>query len=200
LEGGTGAGAALLCLAARVTGITGVGVDRDSGLIQLARRNAVANAWPNLDFVAADVTASPIAGPFDHAFANPPYHAAGGSRSPSGAREAAKRHEPGLLPAWIEALSRPLRHRGTLTIILPPSLLEAAMKAMRESDVAAESVFPIWPKAGRPARFVLIQGRKHGRAPLAMASGLILHSETGAFRAEAEAILRDAAALRLSER
>jgi tRNA1(Val) A37 N6-methylase TrmN6 len=200
LEGGTGAGAALLCLAARVPGIGGVGIDRDLSLLQLARKNAVANAWPNLNFVAADMAAFPIAGTFDHAFANPPYHAAGGSPSPSRAREAAKRSAPGLLPIWIEALSRPLRHRGTLTIILPSAMLEPALIALRGCDTAAECIFPIWPKAGRPARFVLIQGRKRGRSSLTMEAGLILHTETGAFRPEAEAILRDGAALRLSRR
>ena len=43
LEGGTGAGAALLCLAARVPGVHGVGIERDGTLVSLARRNASAN-------------------------------------------------------------------------------------------------------------------------------------------------------------
>jgi tRNA1Val (adenine37-N6)-methyltransferase len=164
----------------------------------LARANAAANAWPDLVFAAADLTASPIGGQFDHAFANPPYHAAAGTPSPFPMREAAKRSAPGLLPAWVEALSRPLRHRGTLTLILPPRLLGASIVAMRDGHVPAECVFPIWPKQGQPARLLLIQGRKHGRAPLVLASGLILHTDTGAFRQEAEAVLRGGAALRLT--
>lgn len=195
LEGGTGAGAAMLCLAARVAGIRGRGIDRDPDLVRLAAANAAANAWPELEFATADLAISPIDGPFDHAFANPPYHPAGGTRSPSAARDAAKRAEPELLPIWAEALSRPLRHRGTLTFILPPGLLEPALAAMRDAGVPAEWVFPIWPKPGQPARFVLVQGRKHGRSPLVLAPGLILHEATGAFRPEAEAILRDGAAL-----
>jgi tRNA1(Val) A37 N6-methylase TrmN6 len=186
----------LLCLASRVAGITGLGVDRDPGLVRLAAANAAANSWPELAFATADLTVSPIGGPFDHAFANPPYHAAGGTRSPSPARDAAKRAEPELLPIWVEALSRPLRHRGSLTVILPPGLLETALAAIRDAGVPADWVFPIWPKAGEAARFVLVQGRKHGRSPLVLAPGLILHEATGAFRPEAEAILRDGAALR----
>jgi tRNA1Val (adenine37-N6)-methyltransferase len=196
LEGGTGAGAALLCLAARVKGITGLGVDRDPDLVRLAAANAAANSWPELAFAAADLTVSPITGPFDRAFANPPYHAAGGTRSPSPARDAAKRAEPELLPGWVGALSRPLRHRGTLTLILPPGLLETALAAMRDAGVPADWIFPIWPKAGEAARFVLVQGRKHGRSPLVLAAGLILHEASGAFRPEADAILRDGAGLR----
>jgi tRNA1Val (adenine37-N6)-methyltransferase len=190
LEGGTGAGAALLCLTARVPGIYGVGVDRDSGLLRLARANARANGWSGLAFVAADLVASAIAGPFDHAFANPPYHAADGTPSPSRPREAAKRFAPGLLPIWVEALAAPLRHRGTLTMILPARLLEASLAALSDAKVPAEWVFPIWPKQGRPARLVVVRGRKHGRTPLTMMAGLVMHDETGAFRPEAEAILR----------
>ena len=197
LDGGTGAGAALLCLAARVQGIHGVGVDRDPALLRLARANAEANAWPDLRFTAADLAASPVSGLFDHAFANPPYHAPGGTPSPSADREAAKRANPASLSTWVTALARPLRHRGTLTLILPPWALEACLTAMREAKTPAECVFPLWPRPHEPARRLLIQGRKQGRAPLRLASGLVLHQEDGTFRPEAEAILRHAAALTL---
>jgi tRNA1Val (adenine37-N6)-methyltransferase len=198
LEGGTGAGAALLCLAARVAGISGLGVDKDPGLVRLARANAATNGWFDLVFAAADLAASPIGTQFDHALANPPYHAADGTHSPSGSRDAAKRSTPMLLPVWVEALGRPLRHRGTLTLIVPPALMDTAIVAMREWKVPAERVFPIWSKPGQPARVLLIQGRKNGRTPLVLASGLVVHTETGAFRPETEAILRDGAKLRLT--
>ncbi len=149
LEGGTGAGAAMLCLAARVPDIFGVGVDRDPGLLRLAQANAAANARSGLLFAAGDLAASPIAGEFDHAFANPPYHAAEGTPSPSTAREAAKRSAPRQLSVWVDALSRPLRHRGTLTLILPPRMLEQALTAMQDGNIPAECVFPIWPRRRR---------------------------------------------------
>jgi tRNA1(Val) A37 N6-methylase TrmN6 len=185
----------MLCLAARVRDVIGFGIDREPTLLQLARANAVANARPGLLFVAGDLAASPIGGSFDHAFANPPYHAASGTPSPSQVREGAKRALPGQLSMWVAALSHPLRHRGTLTLILPPRLLDTACFAMRSCDVPAECVFPIWPKAGQPARLMLIQGRKHGRSPLILAPGMVLHDETGAFRPEVELVLRAGAAL-----
>jgi tRNA1Val (adenine37-N6)-methyltransferase len=197
LEGGTGAGAAMLCLAARVPDIFGVGVDRDPGLLRLAQANAAANARSGLLFAAGDLAASPIAGEFDHAFANPPYHAAEGTPSPSTAREAAKRSAPRQLSVWVDALSRPLRHRGTLTLILPPRMLEQALTAMQDGNIPAECVFPIWPRQGRPAGLLLLRGRKQGRSPLVLASGLVLHTETGAFRPEADLILRAGGALQL---
>ncbi len=198
LDGGTGAGAALLCLAARVPGLTGLGVDRDVALIRLARANALANARPDLWFAAGTMETCPVGmGTMDHAFANPPYHPENGTMSPETARDNAKRASAGLLGRWAAALARPLRHRGTLTFIVAPWLLEDALGSMREAGAPAETIFPIWPKAGRKARFILLRGRKNGRAPLAIRPGLTLHADSGGFRAEAETILRDGAALAL---
>ena len=44
LEAGTGAGAGLLCLAARVPGVMGVGIEADADMAALARCNLAANA------------------------------------------------------------------------------------------------------------------------------------------------------------
>ena len=75
LEGGSGAGAALLCLAARVPGVRGLGIEQDPALVPLARRNAAGEWSPGLEFIAADIASLPALGVFDHACANPPYHA-----------------------------------------------------------------------------------------------------------------------------
>jgi tRNA1(Val) A37 N6-methylase TrmN6 len=195
LEGGTGAGAALLCLAARVPGISGVGVDKDFSLIRLARTNAIENGWADLSFVVGDLTASPVGPAFDHAFANPPYHPVSGTPSPSASRDTAKRSSFGFLPCWVQALAHPLRHRGTLTLLLPPSFLADALQAMRDRGVPAECIFPVRSREGDPARLVIIQGRKNGRAPLVLTSGLTLHTEAGSYRSEVQAVLRDGAGL-----
>jgi tRNA1Val (adenine37-N6)-methyltransferase len=200
LEGGTGAGAALLCLAARVPDLSGLGVERDPCLVSLATRNAEANGAAGLAFFAADVTALPpgtplASGPFDHAFANPPYHAPEGTASPLAARVQAKRGEPGLLAAWARALAAPLRHRGTLTFILPAGSLPECLAAMTAAGCAAGAALPLWPKLGQPAKLLLVRGVKGGRAPLCILPGLVLHQADGAFTPPAEAILREGAPL-----
>src|ERR1700735_5572240 len=63
LEAGSGAGAASLCLAARVAGISGLGVERDPALVEIAARNAAANGWHELAFLAADFADLPRAHP-----------------------------------------------------------------------------------------------------------------------------------------
>jgi tRNA1Val (adenine37-N6)-methyltransferase len=197
LEGGSGAGAALLCLAARVPGIRGLGVELDPNLAALARENATANSAEAVSFVAADLITLSQPGVFDHAMANPPYHDAAGTASDHPARELAKRGQPGLLRDWAASLAAPLRHRGTLTLILPTASLPEALHAMCTAGCGPTAVLPLWPMPGRRAKLVLLRGVKGGRAPLRLLTGLVLHATSGEFTPEAEAVLRDGAAIQL---
>lgn len=197
LEGGTGAGAGLLCVAARVAGITGIGLERDPALAALARGNLALNGQVGLAIVTADLTAAVPCGPFDHAFANPPWHEPEGTGSPDRSRRSAKQATPGLLAAWMAALAAPLRSGGTLTLILPPARLAEAFRAASEVACAPTALFPFWPKPGRPAKLALFRGVKHGRSHCILHSGLILHDQADAFTLEAQAILRGGQQLRL---
>ena len=129
--------------------------------------------------------------------ANPPYHQQGGSASPVAERETAKRGSAPLMQAWIECLSRPLRHRGSLTLIVPAGMVAACLTAMGGCGCPCTVLFPLWPKAGRPARLILLRGVKSARSPMQVMPGLVLHQPDGSFTAAAQAILRDAAALAL---
>lgn len=190
LEGGCGAGAALLCLAARVT-VRGVGIERDEALVALARRNAADNGWSELAFIAGDVTACGD-GPFDHAFANPPYHLASGTPSPDPSRALAKRGDEATLMAWASALGRALAARGTLTFILASAALPAGMAAFAAAGCPPTAVLPLWPKEGSAAKLLLLRGVRGGASPFRVLPGLVLHAADGRFTAAADAILRDA--------
>jgi len=196
LEGGTGSGAALLCLAARVPGLRGVGVERDPAMAELARTNAAANGFDGLAVLTGDLTALRLEGVFDHALANPPWHGAG-TASPEAAKEAAKRGVPGLIAAWARHLAAPLRHRGTLSLIVAASALPAALAALAAAGCGSPAVLPLWPRAGRPAGLVLVQGIKGGRGPCRVLPGLVLHAEGGGFTPAAEAVLRGGGAMAL---
>lgn len=195
LEGGCGAGAALLCLAARVSTVQGIGIEQDAALVALARRNAADNERSELTFIAGDVAAYGDAGRFDHAFANPPYHLASGTASPDPSRALAKRGDAALLASWAAALGRALVPRGTLTFILAGAALPAGMAAFAAAGCAASAMLPLWPKAGRAAKLVLLRGVKGGASPFRVLPGLVLHAPDGRFTPAAEAILRDGQAL-----
>jgi tRNA1Val (adenine37-N6)-methyltransferase len=189
LEAGTGAGAGLLCLAARVPGIAGLGLERDAEMAALAACNFAANGFAGLEARAEDLLAWQPACLFDHAFANPPWHGAEGTASPRAGRRAAKQAPPGLLAAWVAAMARALRLHGTLSLILPAAVLSEAVTALAAAQFQEVTVFALWPRAGMPAKLMILQGKHLGRGACKVLAGLVLHGETE-FSAEADAILR----------
>lgn len=191
LEAGTGAGAALLCLAARVSGLLALGIERDPALATLATRNAHANGMDGVHFIAADVAALPLRPGCDHAFANPPYHLDGGTPSPFEQRRVAKQADATLFARWAAAMAGVLRHRGTLTLIVPAAAVPACMAAMTDSGCPPDALLPLWPKPGTGSKLALLRGVKAGRGPFRILPGIVLHRADGSFTDEAEAVLRD---------
>lgn len=197
LEAGTGSGAALLCLAARIPGLAGLGLERDPDMAELARANIAANRLAGLCIETADIGAWAADAPFDHALANPPWHAQAATPSPDARRDAARRATESLIETWARSLARALRPRGTLTLILGADHLATGLAALAASGCGSPKLHPFWPKPGRPARLVLLQAIRGGRGPACLLPGLTLHQPDGRFTREADAILRDGAALAL---
>jgi tRNA1(Val) A37 N6-methylase TrmN6 len=190
LEAGTGAGAALLCLAARVPGVGGIGVELDPALAQLANENFRNNGLTGVFCVSADAGRLPFpANAFDHAIANPPWFNSAGTLSPDQQRSRAHHAGPGLLTAWVDGLARCLRPRGSLTLIMPAASLSAAAAALRKA-CGGITLLPLWPRAGSPAKMIIVTARKGTNSPDAVLPGLVLHDE-GGITPEAQAVLRD---------
>lgn len=194
LEAGSGAGAGLLCLWRRVPDIEGSGLDIDPALVAVAQGNAAANGAA-LRFACGNVLAMPPLPPFDHAFSNPPWHDPAGTPAQHAARRRAKEAAPGLLGAWVRALAGCLRHRGTITLALPSASIAEAMAALVTAKLGSVAVLPLWPKAGRPAKLVLIRAVRDGKGAGSILPGLILHRPDGGYTPEAEAVLRGGLAL-----
>ncbi len=197
LELGTGAGAALLCLLARVPGVMGVGVEIDPAMVAIARANLAANAASGLSIVRAGATALPDLGLFDHAIANPPWHASGSTPSPVAARQRAKQAVPGLLDAWTDAAARQLQPGGTMSLVLPAGAAAAGYHALESAGVGAPILFPLWPRPGVAARLILMQAIRGARGPARILPGAALHDGPG-WSAWADSVLRDGAAIPLS--
>lgn len=196
IEAGTGAGAGLLCLGFRVPDIAGIGIERDPALAGLATVNFADNGFTRIGALAADIAHLPLGGGFDHAFANPPWHDPAGTASPDPGRRLAHRAPAGLLAIWIGALTTALRPRGSITLILPAASLSDACASLREARCGACRILPLWPRAGRAAKLVIVQARKGARGPDALLPGLTLHGE-GGYTDDAEAILRHGTPLML---
>lgn len=197
LEAGTGAAPALLCLHARLPGLRATGVEIDPAIADLARINLAANGAAGMEIVTGNIETVSLTGTFDHALANPPYHPDDGQTSPDTRRDVAKRGPASLLQAWINRLSALLRHRGTLTLIVPAARTATCLGAMADSHCPATVLFPLWPKDGRAAKLVLLRGIRNARSPLRVSAGLTLHQADGTFTDEARAVLDGVSALEL---
>jgi tRNA1(Val) A37 N6-methylase TrmN6 len=196
LEAGTGAGAALLCLAHRVPALIGIGLELNPDLTALANENFKINGLTSCSAIPGDATVPPALPPFDHIMANPPWHDQAATPSPDAARALAHHATPDLLTAWIAGLSRRLKPRATITLILPAAALSEASAALRAQNLGAITLFPLWPRAGHPAKQFLISARQGAKSPDKLLPGLILHDDTG-ITPTANQLLRHGGALTL---
>ena len=176
LDLGCGAGAASLCLQARVPGLTVTGVERQADYADLARRNAEENT-AEMEVVQADLAALPLdlrQQQFDHVIANPPYFQPAGRKPAQDAgREAALTEELGL-ETWIDTAARRLAPQGYLHVIQRAERLGDLIAAV-VPRLGSLEVLPIAARIGRAAHLVIIRARKGGRSPFRLHAPLILH-------------------------
>lgn len=198
LELGCGAGAAILCLGARVVGLNLTGVELQPDYAALARRNAEANQLA-LEVIDADLRALPAdlrQRQWHHVLMNPPYFDREASTaSADGGRDTALGGNTPLAD-WIDVAARRLRSKGTLTIIQRIERLPEALAAC-EGRIGSIFVQPLAPRESRAPKLFLLQARKGGRAAFHLAPPLVLHAgpthvkDRDDYTAEARAILRD---------
>ncbi|MGQ9365559.1 tRNA1(Val) (adenine(37)-N6)-methyltransferase [Azospirillum sp. ST 5-10] len=199
LDVGTGTGAAALCLAARVPGVRIMALEKEPEIAEAARHNAARNGMQGRVMVyAGDLLRPPpilAPGSFDRAMMNPPYLRADAATPPPGAWKAAANVEgEARLADWIAFAAAMLRARGWLTLVHRADRLDEVL-ALLHGRFGGVLLFPLWPKAGEDAKRLLVAAQRGGRGPARLAPGLALHGPDGAFTAEADAVLRDAAAL-----
>lgn len=197
IEAGCGAGAVLMQMAARAPGATVTGVERDPAMAALARENAALNG-ADATVLDGDVAAGFRAlglEPFDRAVSNPPFFDDPGSlRTPSPGKHGAWMADDGLA-AWTRFLLKAVREGGRIVVIHRADRLGDLLALLGET-AGSFSVRPIHPYTDEPAKRVLVQAIKTGRAPLRLLPPLVLHDRSGGKHTpEAEAILRGEAAL-----
>jgi tRNA1(Val) A37 N6-methylase TrmN6 len=199
LEAGCGAGAALLQACHRAPDTRFTGVERDPAAFDLARRNIALNAMAGrADVVQGDVDAgfkALGASTFDAAFANPPFFDdPTGLRGPHLAKAGAWLADGGL-EAWTRFLLKAVREGGRIVVIHRADRL-ADLLALLGEGAGSFRIQPVQPFADAPAKRVLVQAIKTGRAPLMLLPPLVLHERAGAkHTAEADAVRRGEAAL-----
>jgi tRNA1(Val) A37 N6-methylase TrmN6 len=200
LDVGCGAGAAMLCLAARVPHSRVVGLEMQRDLVRLAGDNAILNAMEaRVSVMIGDLLRPPprlSPGAFDHIMANPPYNERGrGNPAAAGKIEATSEGEADLA-AWVRFALAMARPKGTVTFIHRADRIDALLGqiAGRAGEVV---VYPLWAGEDRPASRILVRARKQIAAPARLAAGLILHRSDGRLTDRAEGVLREGRGLDL---
>ena len=196
LDLGCGAGAAALCLGARVPGLTLHGVERQPYYADLAARNG-------LDVTCADLTNLPMPlkeRSFDHVIANPPFFDRNASRpSPYSGREGAL-GEDTALEDWVQVAAKRLRYRGFAHFIHRMARLPDLLSGIRPVLGSIE-VLPFSARPGRAPELCIIRARKGGRAEFRLHFPRLLHCgerhqrDAESYTPEIKAVLRDGAAL-----
>lgn len=197
IEAGCGAGAVLMQIAARRPGVALTGLERDPAMAALARRNAALNA-ADATIAQGDVARGfraldlPV---FDRAVSNPPFFDdASALRAPAAGKTGAWMADDGL-GAWTKFLLKSVREGGKIVVIHRADRLADLLAGLGET-AGSFSIRPIHAFADEPAKRVLVQAIKTGKAPLRLLPPLVLHERGGAKHSpEAEAILRGEAGL-----
>ncbi|MCE2509989.1 MAG: methyltransferase [Alphaproteobacteria bacterium] len=199
-EIGAGSGAAALCLAARVAGVAIDGIEMQPDLLALAERNVRQNGVAaRLRILPGDLLDPPAAlreGAYDHVMANPPHLPASGSAPRDAERRLAHREGTADLADWVRFAGRMAKEGATLTFLHRFDRLDELLDLLG-ACAGDLRVLPLCPMAGRPAKRVLVQGRKGAPAGTARADARALHDAAGAYTPELEAVLRKGAALSL---
>ena len=196
---GCGAGAASLCLAHRCPSPRIAAIDRDAAILAYARKNAAANGLEErVRPVEADIrSVSPgaLGGPAGLVLANPPFLEPGKfTEPPDPARAAAHAEGDTPLAEWIAAARR-LSAPGAALVVIHRADRLADLLACLKPAYGGIEIVPLWPKAGQPAKRVIVRARLGSRAPLSLTAGLVLHETGGAFTAAAQEVLRGGGAL-----
>lgn len=200
LDLGCGAGAAALCLVARVPDLQLAGLELQPAYAALARRNASENGTA-IQVETGDLAQMPpgLRREFDHVIANPPYYPAGGTPSPIAARATALQVDTPL-GDWVQAAARRLTPGGWLTLICGADGLPQVLAAMG-GKLGSASVLPLQPREGRPSLRIILRARKGGKGAFRLLAPLVLHQgpahdgDRESYTPLANAVLREGASL-----
>jgi tRNA1(Val) A37 N6-methylase TrmN6 len=204
LDLGAGVGTAGLCLARRVASVRVTLYEKEPELARLARENVQRNGLAErVSVLEGDIGLSAETAKalglepesFDHAIANPPFHDAdGGTPSADPLKARAHAMADDGLEHWARFMARMVVSGGRVTMIHKAEALPRLLAAFG-GRFGALQVLPLHPRNSAPAHRVIVAGRKGSRAPFKLLPGFVLHDDDGAFTPQAQAILRDGAAL-----
>ena len=177
LEAGCGAGAALLCAAARLTDASFSGLERDDDAINLARRNVEENHLiGRVEILDGDVgtRSDELLNAYDQVFSNPPFFEPGAIQALGEGKDNAYLAHTSL-EDWLKFMLHVVKPRGRITLVHRAAAL-ADILAFMNARFGEIEVMPIRHYVEAPAKRILVTGRKGLRkGDVTLHAGLTLY-------------------------
>lgn len=171
------------------------GVEIQPRLYDMAKRNIVLNSLENqLEIVLGDLKEMPQQfgpGQFDLVTCNPPYF-----KTPQKAEQnhneflTIARHEIYCsLEDVVSACSKLVRPGGKVAMVHRPGRLVELLSLFQKYRIEPKRMRLVYPKAGKEANILLIEGIRDGNPDLKILPPLYAFDETGSYTKELEEIL-----------
>jgi tRNA1(Val) A37 N6-methylase TrmN6 len=195
---GCGTGAVAFLLAAVDLASTGVGVEIQPRLAELAKAGRDANALGDrLAVLGADVRVAVGTPPlgraaFDLVVSNPPFHPVDSGPPSPDAERAQANHELTLtLEEWLDAAAALVRPEGRVAVVYAAERLPVLLGTMLEKNLVPERLRLVHPHPDTAASRALVEARKGGGGPLLAEPPLVLHEPGGGYTPEVKRMLGD---------
>ncbi len=183
-----------------------LGVEKNSKMIELARRSLrlVANSKlrSRVSFLEADVTVSGrerdqvglTANRVDHVIMNPPYNGSTERAPPDSLKMEAHMLGAEGIDCWFRTAAALTKPGGTLSLIYRTANLGEVL-ACCQGRFGGLEILPVYSRADEASKRLVIRGTRASRAPMAIVPGIIIHERDGQFTTQARAIFDASARL-----
>lgn len=207
LDVGSGTGAVLSCLAARLgkeaDNILMHGIEIQTELLLLSKENAQTNfSGEAMTYFLGDIFSDVegcVPNSYHHVVSNPPYYEKGSvTTSPYKTKAVAHGDKMVELKVWVKRCMRMVKPKGFLTLVHRADHMDEIITALNKG-FGNIIIFPFYSKQGKEANRVIIRAQKDGKGLLTLKSGLIVHKSDGNYTDDAENILRHAQYLNISK-
>lgn len=193
---GTGCGILPLLLTYQKKVAKIIGVEIQTQLVDLARRNVLLNNFSNQieiwekDF--RELKGENWRASFDLAIANPPYRQLGAGRLNPHLEKAIARHEiKATLQDILQVGQNILKEKGRLAIIYPVRRTIDLFTEMRQNHLEPKKICFVHSRLREGACLVLVEASKGGRIQTTVSPPFIIYKESGEYSPEAENLFQE---------
>ena len=196
LDLGTGCGIIPILLAQNTLKTFFLGVEIQKELADIAKKNVLKNGLKNkIKIIYQDmktITAKTIGTDIDFIISNPPYTHKNTGRISCNQQKAIARHEIAItLVKLIKISKQMLKNSGKLALIYPAQQLTFLMNTMCNMKIEPKRIRVVYPYHDAPAKLIMVEGVKNGRAGVTFETPLILYKEKNILTNEVKLIYKN---------